>query len=378
MDILANTWRIAGMRALAGVTLLPALLAHLTIAAESPAFMTGVDANYAPEMAARGAVWKVAGETVDLFAALHAAGVDSFRVRVWTVATGPGSADDAVAVAKRAQAAGMRPYLVFFLSENWSDYVKQPAPAAWASLSFPEKLAQVTAYSEQTTRRFQQAGIATDLYEVGNEIDFGICGEFEERWENRFNLAYMSERIWGRAAQVIRAAEEGIRRANPKARFVLHLTQWWNPEFCAAFHAAMIRNGAHVDLLGLSFFPSSGLSEKQTFADLGTSVQSVVAATGAAIVICECGYPSQPSFGGQFSTWNKAVPGYPLSPAGQRQWLADALAFCRGQSQIRGVFYWSPEWYTEEMWQAFALFGADGAAREALGALRGPTPTAGP
>lgn len=80
-------------------------------------------------------------------------------------------------------------------------------------------------YSEQTARHFQEAGIAANLYEVGNEIDFGICGEFEEKWENRFNVAHMNERIWSKAAQVIHAAEQGIRKVNPQAQFILHLTQ---------------------------------------------------------------------------------------------------------------------------------------------------------
>ena len=90
--------------------------------------MTGVDANYSLDLAERGIRWKVAGRQVDLFQAFRQAGVDSFRVRVWTGAEGPSGKIYAGEVAKRAQAAGLKPYLVFFLSEDWSDYVKQPAP----------------------------------------------------------------------------------------------------------------------------------------------------------------------------------------------------------------------------------------------------------
>jgi arabinogalactan endo-1,4-beta-galactosidase len=333
-------------------------------------FATGVDANFARDMAAKTTAWKVGGKEVDLFDALHAAGIDSFRVRVWTGKDGPSGRDYACAVAKRAQEAGLKPHLVFFLSENWADYVKQPAPAEWAKLPFAEKLAKVSSYSEETARHFKQAGVETDLYAIGNEIDFGICGEFEEKWERRFDMGYMNERIWSKAAQVIRAAEQGIQRVNPKARFILHLTQWWNPEFCTAFLEAMRRHEVQVDLLGLSFYPSSGLCEKKTFADLGASVGTIVAKNGPPVIICETAYPSLPSFGGQFATWNKAVDGYPLSEEGQRKWIADFFAFCRDQKDIHGAFYWSPEWYTEEMWKAFALFRADGAAKEGLDAFR--------
>jgi arabinogalactan endo-1,4-beta-galactosidase len=332
--------------------------------------MTGVDANYSRGLIEKGAGWQVAGEKIDLFRALKNSGASSFRVRVWINDNGPSGFEYACAVAKQAQAAGLRPLLVFFLSDDWADYVKQPVPALWAKIELSEKLNKVTEYCENTARRFKEAGVETDLYAIGNEIDFGICGEFEEKWENRFNVSYMNEHIWNKEASIINAAEAGVRRIDPKARFMLHLTQWWNPEFCSAFLDAMLRAKVQVDLLGLSFYPSSGLSEKNTFADLGASVEAIARKTQRASVICESAYPSQEKFGGQFSSWNKPVPGYPLNEAGQKKWVQDFYAFCRENRNIKGAFYWSPEWYTDEMWQAFALFRPDGSAKDAFAAFR--------
>ncbi|NQT86967.1 glycosyl hydrolase 53 family protein, partial [bacterium] len=213
-----------------------------------------------------------------------------------------------------------------------------------------------------------------ELFEIGNEIDFGICGEFEEAWERRFNYAHMQKQIWSKAALVIRAAQQGVKKVNPRAKFILHLTQWWNPEFCTVFLKTMLRHEVQVDLVGLTFFPSSGLSDKQSFSDLGESVRQIVEKTGRPVLICEYAYPSLPRFGGQFATWNKAVDGYPLSEVGQKTWIADFLAFCRSQKHIRGAFYWSPEWYPEEMWKAFALFRQDGNAKDGLRSFRRAAP----
>jgi arabinogalactan endo-1,4-beta-galactosidase len=331
--------------------------------------MTGVDANYSLGLAKAGVTWKVAGGEADLFKALRAAGADSFRVRVLTGIEGPSGRRYAGVVAKRAQEAGLKPYLVLFLSEEWSDYVKQPAPVAWRGLDFAEKLVAVSEYSEMTARYFRKLGVAAELFAIGNEIDFGICGEFEPDWANRFNYSYLRERVWKRAARVIRAAQQGVRRVNPGAKFILHLAQWWNPKFCAAFLEAMLEERVQVDYLGLSFFPSSGLSEQNTFADLDRSVREISGRPGRPVIICEYAYPAIPQFGGQFASWNREVAGYPIGAAGQKKWIADFLAFCRGHPGIRGAFYWSPEWYPEEMWKAFALFGKDGTAREGLAAL---------
>ena len=361
-------------RILCCILLSTAVLPMATLA-EDPApvkktFMTGVDANYSLGLAESGIRWKVADKEVDLFQALRQAGIDSFRVRVWTGDDGPSGRKYAGAVAKRAQAAGLKPFLVLFLSENWSDYVKQPAPAAWKGLAFSEKLTKVSAYSENTARYIRELGVDAEIFEIGNEIDFGICGEFEEAWERRFNYAHMQKQVWSKAAQVIRAAEQGIQRAYPRAKFILHLTQWWNPDFCIVFLETMRHHDVQVDFVGLTFFPSSGLSDKNTFSALGQNVEKIVEKARRPVIICEYAYPSTPKFGGQFAAWNKEVAGYPISQTGQKKWIADFLAFCHSEQQIQGAFYWSPEWYPEEMWKAFALFGEDGNALRGLDAFR--------
>ena len=61
---------------------------------------------------------------------------------------------------------------------------------------------------------------------------------------------------------------------------------------------------------------------------------------------------------------------YPLTPDGQSLWLSDFLKFCHNNPRIAGAFYWSPEWYGEGMWKAFALFDVEGNARSAWQAFR--------
>jgi len=68
------------------------------------------------------------------------------------------------------------------------------------------------------------------------------------------------------------------------------------------------------------------------------------------------------------------VDGYPLSEAGQKRWIADFLSFCYKHGYIQGAFYWSPEWYTEEIWRAFALFRETGDAKEGFKAFHSVFP----
>jgi arabinogalactan endo-1,4-beta-galactosidase len=345
------------------------LLALLLLASPAMAqFMNGVDANYVLEMEKAGKTW--AGG--DPYRTLAAAGANSFRVRLWTGDEGMNGLKYATETARRAQVAGLKPYLVIFLSDNWADFVKQPVPKIWKDLSYDDKVAAVEAYAERVTRHFKDAGVPIELFEIGNEIDFGICGEFEEEWPKRVSLDYMRQRIWPRMAPILAAAQRGVKTAQPQAKFILHLTQWDNTAYCTAFWKFMTDHGVSLDHPGLSYFPTNHPKPGQrSLAFLQQQLEAFHAATGKPLILCEYAFPSLAEFPGQFADWNKPIEGYPLDPAGQAKWLADFLAAARASKSLAGAFYWSPEWYASEadMWKAFALFDDQGKPKPALASL---------
>jgi arabinogalactan endo-1,4-beta-galactosidase len=353
------------MRMIAWTLLCCGLLFPPVSEARPRAFMTGVDANYALQQVDR--TWTVGRHEVDPIAALARAGADSFRVRLWTGDDGPNGLRYATETALRAQAAGMRPYVVLFLSEGWADFEKQPAPAVWADLPYEDKVATIEAYAARVTQHLVNAGVKVDLFEIGNEIDFGVCGEFEEEWPKRVSIDYMRARVWPRMAPILAAAQRGVRRVKPDARFVLHLTRWDEPAYDLAFWQTMQAQGVTVDLAGLSYFPSSNGG---TIPALLANAHTIHEALDRPVLLCETAYPSEPAFPGQFATWNQPVAQYPLDEAGQAAWLRDLLRATRASDDIAGAYYWSPEWLGSGMWDAFALFRADGTAKPALRSLR--------
>ena len=134
----------------------------------------------------------------------------------------------------------------------------------------------IEAYAERVAKRFADAGIAINTFEIGNEIDFGICGIFEEAWPNRVSLDYMRVRIWPRMAPIIKPAGAGVLKAKPDAKFVLHLTQWNNPTYCIAFWQHMLTTGVQIDYAGLSYFPTSAADISQrSFDFLRTQIATI-------------------------------------------------------------------------------------------------------
>lgn len=337
-------------------------------AAWSEGLRVGVDSNYSLDMEQAGSAWLWNGERADLFAGMAAQGVREFRVRLWMKDDGPHGKAYATEVVKRALAGGLNPYLVIFLSEDWSDMMKQPLPDSLKGLSLEERAAAVKAYARDIVAHFRAIGLTSHLYEIGNEIDYGICGEYPSKGAKK-SPAALSRRLWPNSAQLIRAAQEGVREADPEATFMLHIAHWWDADFCVAFFRFMLAHGVQLDFAGLSYFPSSNIGGALEMEQFGATAAEVAKATGRRVVVPETAYPSTGDFKGQFSRWKYEVPGYPLTPDGQRRWLADFLAFCNRHPDIAAVYYWSPEWCGEGMWKAFALFDPDGKARPAWAAF---------
>src|SRR5262249_7938128 len=209
----------------------------------------------------------------------------------------------------------------------------------WKPLSPEKKLAAVAAYTESVVSHMAKNGVDIDTFEIGNEIDFGICGEFEEEWPRRVSLEFMRTRVWPRMVPILKAAQAGVLKAQPKAKFILHLAQWENVEYCIAFWQAMLAAEGKLDYPGLSYFPSSAKEPAhRSFAFLRAQTEKVVQAMHKRVLICETGYPASASFGGQFAEWNRQAEGYPLSNDGQAKWIADLAAVIRTDRSFAGVF----------------------------------------
>ncbi|MBU0492543.1 MAG: arabinogalactan endo-1,4-beta-galactosidase [Chloroflexi bacterium] len=338
-------------------------------------FRTGVDANYVPQgemgfVPGRRGYW--AGEDrVDPLELFAANGVDAFRVRLWVGKKGDSKLDYATDLARRAQAAGLRPYLVIFLSEDWSDVNKQPAPTAWASLSLDERADAVRTYARETAQHFIDQGIQIDYYEIGNEIDYGICGVFADETQPR-DVASLRAKVWPDEALLIQAAIAGVREADPAARFLLHIAASWDPAFAAAFFQAMTELGVEYEYAGLSYYPSAfGVPMA---ARLCETLDRLRAEVGKPVVIAEAAYPAAPMTGDMFEEWRNPLPGYPLTPEGQAWWLADFLAAMRARGDVLGVYYFSPGFYfSGELWGPLALFDGEGRARPAIASFAAPS-----
>jgi arabinogalactan endo-1,4-beta-galactosidase len=346
-----------------------------------PMFLNGVDANYWLYLATEkydyadwsDVAWKDGrqkwydgSKEINLFDFLREQGVNAFRIRLWVNEDGPHGLKYASEIGHIAQKNGLKPHLVIFLSDRWSDFTKQPRPKIWRELDSETLKQTVQNYCADVVKHFQREGIDIDIYAIGNEIDLGICGAFPPSIQEVSD----TERIeaWTESAEIIKSAITGIKSADPKGKIMLHIAMTWVYDFALGFFGFMSQRGVDFDYIGLSYYPSSpAMNEMRTIEAIDSFVNGLYNQFKRPIIIAEYAFPHTADFThALFKDWNQPVYGYEPTPEGQKLMLSTFLDWARKYPYVYGTYYWSPEWYvpgdstSETGWGPMSLFGPDG------------------
>jgi len=202
-------------------------------------------------------------------------------------------------VMKAGARAGMHLDLFFFLSDHATMGGQQRAPVGWGNYSLEQTAAALKQHTYETTRYYREKGLKIELYEVGNEIDLGVCGySFDSKLhavgvDVLHDLSWVRNNIWTKEAVVLRAAIEGIVDADPAAKIVLHLGLTRFPAFVQAFFQSMKDFGVQYDYGALSYYPWCNFNpDPSQRPDYFAQSVNVIASLGKRVIIAEFDFPS--------------------------------------------------------------------------------------
>jgi len=160
--------------------------------------------------------------------------------------------------------------LCLFLSDGPADAGRQYAPPEWQGLSLEDTAQVLEEYTEQAAGYFVEHGIKVDLYDIGNEVEWGILsfrpGErvvLSPDVDKTIDIYYMEHNVWVKEAILLKAAIAGIHRADPDAKTVIHidsLMAFNNGDILnRAFFKYMVDEDVLFDYAGLSCpYPAPG------------------------------------------------------------------------------------------------------------------------
>lgn len=337
----------------------------------------GADISFLPKIEDHGGVYTDGGLPGDLFDILADHGVNLIRLRLWhTPAEGYCDLDDILAMAQRAQAAGMDLLLDFHYSDTWADPAHQTKPAAWAALPFAALVDSVRARTRDVLAALIAQGTPPVMVQLGNEITPGMLWD-----DGRVGGSFNTSEQWAQLAQLLGAACDGVSDAfapDPEPLIMIHSDRGGDNGGCQWFFGNLLGQGVEFDLIGLSYYPWW----HGTLADLEANLDDLAVRYGKDIVLAEVAYPW--TLGWFDDTHNPVglpehlLPGYPDTPAGQRAFLETIFSMIADvpDGRGRGVVYWAPEWITTPTfgsgWENVALFDETG---EVLPGLEAFLPT---
>jgi arabinogalactan endo-1,4-beta-galactosidase len=273
---------------------------------------------------------------------LAANGANYVRIRLW-VNPADGSSDlaNALAIGRRATAAGLKIFLDLHYSDWWADDTTQTIPAAWAGQSLTALTSTVRTYTTGVMSAFANQGTHVSMVEVGNEIDAGILWPIGK-------VSLDGSGNWAAFGQLLNAGIAGARAAEPTVKIVLHTALGSDNGAATAFYYHVIAAGVtNWDILGLSYYPFW----QSNLAALSSNLDSLANRYARPVLIVETSYPWTLSntTSSSWVTTTAALPDgalYPPTPAGQAGYYSALRNVVAAVPSGRGLGFlaWEPGW----------------------------------
>lgn len=290
-------------------------------------------------------------------------------------------------VLAKAAAAGMRLQLGLFLSDVAADggTGRQTRPVAWSGLSDTQLIAKVQEYSRETAAYFKGKGLDIEIFEIGNETDFGICGyelgvtiPAADRGVALNDVNWMRQNVWSKCIPIYKAAIAGVRSVYPGADIALHISAFgysWQNATPKAFYEYMISEGVDFQIAGVSYpysYTSTAALPQPYYKQSDfTDVLDHLRGLGKRVQIIEFSFPASAT------DEHPSSDIYPLTETGQAQSIADFYAAVSGR--VERINYWAADVFPgingidegfPKTVESYGLFSTASTPRIALTALR--------
>ena len=319
-------------------------------------FYLGADISTLPDVERRGGLYMDGDKPGDALAIFMKNGWTCFRLRIWVdPRNGVNGLDYTTKLAKRIKDAGGVLMLDFHYSDWWADPQKQNKPAAWANLDFDSLVKRTQEYTAHVIKTLKDAGATPDFVQVGNEITGGMLwpdGQVKVPLSTVKVFGgdvtvitppqpYDDARQWNHLIRLIKADVHGVRSVTTPqdhVRIVIHIdcggdwpvTQWYFDHLTKA--------GVDYDVIGQSYYPNW----HGTLENVRDNLFHTIERYHKDVMIVETAYPSRSARLSAAAAKNMI---WPMTPEGQKQFLADLIRTVReapGGHGI-GVNYWHPE-----------------------------------
>jgi len=319
-------------------------------------FYLGADISTLAQVEQQGGVYMDGDKPGDALAIFMKNGWTCFRLRIWVdPRNGVNGLEYTTRLAQRIKDAGGTFMLDFHYSDWWADPQKQNKPAAWAKLDFDALVKQTRTYTAHVIQTLKDAGATPDFVQVGNEIVGGMLwpdGQVKVPLSTvkvfggdvtviKPPEPYDDTKQWDHLVRLIKAAVSGVRSVtSPRdhVRIVIHIDCGGDWPVTEWYFDHLTKARVDYDVIGQSYYPNW----HGTLENVRDNLRHTIERYHKDVMIVETAYPSRNVRLSEAAAKNMV---WPLTPEGQRQFLADLIRTVKeapGGHGI-GVNYWHPE-----------------------------------
>lgn len=303
------------------------------------AIVLGGDLSYVNEVEDAGAKYARSNGAVDPYALFAEKGCNLVRLRLWHTPSinSYSGLEDVKKSIRRAKTANMRILLDFHYSDIWADPGRQNIPKAWSAITDLNLLGDsLYGYTLNTLLTLNKEGLLPEMVQVGNEINSEILqpeGKAKPNIDWKRNAFLLNKGI--------AAVREASSKSGKKIEVMLHIAQ---PENAIKWFADASANGIDsYDWIGISYYPLWSTVKTK---DLPYFINNLVTTHKKQLMVVETAYPhtlANADPANNILDDKALVPGYPATPAGQKQYMIDLVKLIL-QGGGAGLVYWEPAW----------------------------------
>jgi arabinogalactan endo-1,4-beta-galactosidase len=278
-------------------------------------FAFGADVSFVPQMESWGTKWlDKNGRQKDILQILKEQGINSIRLRVWTVNSGASSKQEVVSLCKRAKAKGMSVMIDFHYSDTWADPGSQTIPAAWKDHSVEALAKKVYDHTYDVLSAIKAAGVVPKWVQVGNETKRGMLYPVGQTNQGG-SVAF---------AKFVLNGYNAVKAVDSTMQVIVHLPDGHDNSLYRSIFDGLKKNGAKWDIIGLSAYPRwSHLDGPTMITRVMSNINDLKKRYGKPCMVVETGH-------------------YPREAVVGNQYLVGVMDRMIKNGDL-GCFYWEPE-----------------------------------
>lgn len=256
-------------------------------------------------------------------------------------------------------------------SASFADYPEIVLPRPWQACSLDEMCAALAQYGEIVTREILATGCRVNVWDIGNETNFGFAGvnlgcktavnpileKAKPLWiypRPHLGANWLAKNVWQYNARMMHAVATGIRKAEPQAKVSIHIaTAIADRYYAVKYFGTLLENGFTPDEAGISFYPSTPGPWRDQVKKFKAIVSAIYHEYGLKVFVAEYAYPSSPMTTGEFKGWNRTTKGYAHHEIDQACLLQDLIAWGK-ENGLSGIRPFAPDYNGH--WEPMSLF----------------------